>query len=574
MCLGLLASVRGAASQTPERGTVFVRVIGDLRASREQDAWLLKEGGFDLNNVEVAVGSGFFFSPLGYILTNHHVVSHHVRRATVNRRTIELSVVVRRIEVLFPDTPGDAPLATRTAQEASVVGSSAELDLAVLHVGGSDYPFLRLGDSDALEQGQAVEVNGFPFGRKVELDMPVSSTSGAPQVSVSRGNVSAMRADAQGLSRYVQTTATLNPGNSGGPMVDDEGYVVGIVSRALVQGQAATGVGFAIPINLVKGFLETLGLDGHLPVKRLVLGPLQRFEAKAVHLRLPDGVTDVSPLRALVDSGSAGAEGLTLRIDRVVSTWPASRLAEVLTTGRAFESLIVSKAAVPDPRPVDVDTRRPLTGWAAGTLADGRTPVRVEYGILELGRERLVARYVGHPDVIAFNASVLRASLASLDGESLATGRQDLFAALAWGGLDAAEGQRPSALPRLVLPKGWLQEPGAPLPCAGLADRIEVVSASPSWDFTTALRAAWFRQPGLTPEHAAAACGTRGRTDGTGSYQKRLEGFGTTFVVEGTFISVGPSELFQLEAIAVAERAAPLRLLLAQWIEQIAGRRN
>lgn len=572
VCVCLLACARGAASQTPDEGTVFVRVIGDIRATREQDALLLKERGLDLTNMEVATGSGFFFSPLGYILTNHHVISNRVRMAaTLDRRTIEVSVVVRRIEVLFPDTPGDARPGTRAPQEASVVGSSADLDLAVLHVGGGDHPFLRFGDSDTLEQGQAVEVIGFPFGRKVELDTRAASSSAAPQASVSHGNVSAIRADAQQQPRYVQTTATLNPGNSGGPMLDDEGYVIGIISRALVQGDVATGVGFAIPVNLVKGFLEALGLDGFLTVRRLVLGPVHRLESKGLHLRLPDGLTDLSPLRAFVDSGSDGVDGLALRIDRIVSPWPASRLAEALTTGRAFEPVIVSKVVPHAVRPADADARQLVTGWAAGTQADGRTPARLEYCVVDLGREKLVARYVGRPDLIAFNASVLRASLESLDGEPLATGRQDLSASHAWAVAEGTDG-RASALARLALPKGWLQEPGAPLPCAGLGTPLDTVSASPSWDFTTVLRAARFRQAGVTPESAATACGTSVRTDGAGRYQKRLEGFGTTFVVEGTFLSIGSNELLQLEAMAIAQRAAPIRPLLAQWIEQITGR--
>ena len=92
--------------------------------------------------------------------------------------------------------------------------------------------YLAFGDSEATTAGEAVHVYGFPFGRRVEVgqtDVPDI----VPEVSVTRGSVSAARSDDAGNTAYLQTSATVNPGNSGGPMVDEDGYVLGVVRLKL-----------------------------------------------------------------------------------------------------------------------------------------------------------------------------------------------------------------------------------------------------------------------------------------------------------------------------------------------------
>ena len=78
----------------------------------------------------------------------------------------------------------------------------------------------------------------------------------------------------------------MNPGNSGGPVVNRDGFVVGVVHSKLAKADA---IGFAIPINEVKDFVDTIGLDQAMPVRRLRLGPLQNIEGKGLSLRLPEG---------------------------------------------------------------------------------------------------------------------------------------------------------------------------------------------------------------------------------------------------------------------------------------------
>ena len=170
-----------------------------------------------------------------------------------------------------------------------------------------------------------------------------AARTAAPDVSLSRGDVAAFRTDAQGSRRYVQTTAPLNPGNSGGPMLDRDGFVVGIVSSGIRRADAPTSVGFAIAVNVARDFLQRNGLDAQFPA-RLTLGPIQVFEGKGLRLRLPHGFEDISPRRTVLDAGETGTDAPVLRVDRVVSPWTAAQLADAMSTG-AFEA--VTTAAPP-----------------------------------------------------------------------------------------------------------------------------------------------------------------------------------------------------------------------------------
>src|SRR5262249_30081679 len=149
------------------------------------------------------------------------------------------------------------------------------------------------------------------------------------------GAVSALRADDTGARRYLQITNSLNPGNSGGPVVNREGFAVGVIRMRLTN---ATGIGFAIPVNEAKNFLESHGLDGLMPAHRLRLGSFQSLDAKAIGLRLLEGFSDASPFRARVETD--GREpGIALRIDRVVSPWSPKQIEQALIGTQTFEPL-------------------------------------------------------------------------------------------------------------------------------------------------------------------------------------------------------------------------------------------
>ena len=551
-------------ADTPDRAVVFLRVIGSIELTPDQN--LPREpAAVQVSGVEVATGSGFLFSPLGYVLTNYHVVRDVEATLNIDGVKVKGTIKVSRIEALLPgEASPAAPDAAPARYEASIVASSQELDLAVLSIGGSALPFLQFGDSDAVEPGDPVDALGFPFGRAIEIGKPALPSEDMPAVSLSTGNVSAFRADDQGQRRYLQTTTALNPGNSGGPILDRDGFVVGIASRVMTGGKTA-GVGFAVPINTAKEFLEARGLDGFLPVRRLFLGPLQALEGKGLRLRLPQALTDASRRRAAVETAGSATETVVLRVDRVLSPWSPSRLAEVLTGGQAFESVVAS-ASMP-PRVRTVGARQAALGHVSGTLGDDQVPVRMEYAVVDLGPEKIIARYLGPPNQLAFNASVLRTSLASIEADPLSRETRDVALPAQW--TPAAWSLSASRGPHIVVPAGWPVEPSGPSACPGLPEPADVLSASLPTDFAVALRAAVLRGATLTVERAASACGGQGSAETAQSYQKRVDWLGAQFVFEGRFISTAPDELLQLEGVAPAQKSRSLAALVAQWAEQL-----
>ena len=158
-------------------------------------------------------GSGFFISDDGLIITNHHVAG------TADNVTVRLQ--------------------DGREYEAEVVGSDEPSDIAVIKVEGNGFPHLELGDSDALRVGEWVLAIGAPFG--------LAST-------VTQGIVSA-KSRGVGILEYedfIQTDAAINLGNSGGPLIDLSGRVVGVNTAIFSRDGGSVGIGLAIPINSVK----------------------------------------------------------------------------------------------------------------------------------------------------------------------------------------------------------------------------------------------------------------------------------------------------------------------------------
>ncbi|MDT8758951.1 Do family serine endopeptidase [Sphingomonas psychrotolerans] len=199
--------------QNPFQGTPFENFFGAPRGggSRTQEAQSL--------------GSGFLISADGYIVTNNHVVSAGTQGATVESITVTL-----------PD---------RREFTAKLVGRDPSSDLAVLKIQGNNFPFVRFGDSRQARVGDWVVAIGNPFG--------LSGT-------VSAGIVSAVNRVTGGgaYDRFIQTDASINRGNSGGPMFDLQGNVIGINSQILSPTGGNVGIGFAIPAEQAKPIVETL----------------------------------------------------------------------------------------------------------------------------------------------------------------------------------------------------------------------------------------------------------------------------------------------------------------------------
>ena len=199
----------------------------------------------------VSQGTGFIISADGYVLTNHHVVDG---ATTVRVR-----------------------LADRREFTAKVVGSDEESDVALLKIAATGLPMLRIGDSKALKSGQWVVAIGSPFG----LDH-----------SVTAGIVSAVgRANPYADQRYVpfiQTDVAINRGNSGGPLLDTRGQVVGINSQIFSNSGGYMGVSFAIPIDVAMNAVQQLKATGKVTRGQLgvQIQSMDREDARA--LNLPD----------------------------------------------------------------------------------------------------------------------------------------------------------------------------------------------------------------------------------------------------------------------------------------------
>jgi S1-C subfamily serine protease len=554
----LLAASPAQAQRTrsPADAAVYVRLIGSAHVEISGPGVMRV---VDVDDVEIGTGSGFVISPYGYVLTNHHVVSG-IERSVVTRGTEQSTITLKvsRIDVCFRPEAVAARELISPCSPASVTASDPELDLAVLFVSAPNLPYIALGDSDAVAAGLAVDALGYPFGRQVEVGRVVNVPDLVPDVSTTPGAVSALRADDTGQRRFLQITNSLNPGNSGGPVVDRDGFAVGVIRMRL---ENATGIGFAIPINQVKDFLEANGLDQLMPVRRLRLGGFRSIDAKKIGLRLPEGLFDVSPFPSRVETNASPVD-IALRIDRVLSPWTASQLQQSLIGTDTFEAAAMTaregRTAPPSGNPPL------LLGGALGRATDTNQEIRMEHAVLDLGSEKLVARYVGPAEWMAFNESVLRQSLTSLQGQRFVVGALVPVEKLEWSTVSpTANGQS-----EVMVPTGWVATPGAPSPCPGLPQPGTVTAAFPQNDFTLVSRAAVWSTGNVVPDTAAAACSSRRGSLGGASYSSRADWLGVPYVIEGVFVRTGPGRVAQLEVLSTEQRSPFARTLLAAWLKK------
>lgn len=213
-------------------------------------------------------GSAFFIGQDGYLLTNHHVVED-----------------ASKVTIVFND---------RRELDATVIGSDERTDVALLKVEGRNFPELRTGDVDRLKVGEPVLAIGSPFGF---------------DYSASAGIVSAKMRNMMGETSvpFIQTDVALNPGNSGGPLFNQRGEVVGVNSRIFSGTGGYMGLSFSIPIDVAMEVADQLKKNGK--VTRSYLGvslqDVDRTLAEAYKLSKPEGalVTQVAPNSPAARSG-------------------------------------------------------------------------------------------------------------------------------------------------------------------------------------------------------------------------------------------------------------------------------
>jgi hypothetical protein len=378
-------------------------------------------------------------------------------------------------------------------------------------------------------------------------------------VTVTGGSLSAARADEQGETRFLQTDASVQPGNSGGPMLDEDGYVVGVVKMKLARDATSQGAGFSVPVNVVKDFLDANSLLDRLPVVRLRPGVRHSLDWKRIAVELPDGYADRSPSRVLFDAGEMGEVGF--RADRWATPWPPAALAEALLGGQAVHGFVPAPATpgrggtLGRRAAVALAAGKPasLTGSADGTDQAGRR-FRVEYAIVDLGKEKVVARYLGPADAIAFNLGLVRRSLESLEAAPMLA---ELPARPLAGAQDPALElvSFPEGEGRVAAPAGWPREPALRAACGRLPPPDNGLAASHPLDYTLVLRVLRWTAGGAALGQAVTACaesaGASARAAGTGQpqYAFRFDRLGVAIGVRGALVSCnGESLLLELEA--------------------------
>ena len=216
-----------------------------------------------------SLGSGFIINKAGYILTNDHVIED-----------------AQRIRVTLKDGRQFV---------ARVIGADGKSDVALLKIdSGHDLPVAPLGDSDNVRVGEWVMAIGNPFGFDHTVTAGIVSAKGR----FIPGN----------FDDFIQTDASINPGNSGGPLIDLRGAVVGVNSAIYTRTGSNMGIGFAIPVNLVKEELPQLRASGKVVRGWLGVYIEQVPPALAVKDRLSD--PHGAMVSEVIDKGPAATAGL------------------------------------------------------------------------------------------------------------------------------------------------------------------------------------------------------------------------------------------------------------------------
>ena len=217
------------ASQASTHSVVFIKTLTNQRAYQDPffDFW----NGMDFfgrRGPVASSGSGVIMTADGYIVTNFHVVKN-----------------ADQIEVILNNN--------KQSYQAKIIGTDPSTDLALLKINANNLPHMVLGNSDQVQVGEWVLAVGNPFN--------LTSTVTAGIVSAKGRNINIVNNQFP-IESFIQTDAAINPGNSGGALVDLEGKLIGINTAILSKSGGNDGIGFAIPVEMVKDVVGKLVSDG------------------------------------------------------------------------------------------------------------------------------------------------------------------------------------------------------------------------------------------------------------------------------------------------------------------------
>src|SRR6202161_2972468 len=274
--------------------------------------------------IEHGMGSGVVISPDGYIVTNNHVVDGAVdiRVTTSNRRVLK----------------------------AKLIGTDPLTDLAVLKVSATDLASAPWGDSKEVRPGQTVLAFGNPYGFRFTVTRGIVS-------AVNRANPDASNRSKPG--EFIQTDAAINPGNSGGPLVDARGEVIGINTFLISSSGSFSGMGFAIPTQIVKPTVDTLIRDG-----------------KVTHVYMGIGISDISTENEQFFNVNDATGAVVTQVE---ADSPAAKAG--LKVGDVIIQLDGQKVSDAGELQVEVGQKRPGTTIKLEVIRDGKNttvPITLE----------------------------------------------------------------------------------------------------------------------------------------------------------------------------------------------------
>ena len=223
------------------------------------------------NRESGALGSGFVVSEDGYIVTNNHVVSN-----------------ADEIFVKFSDG---------REYKTKLIGTSPEVDIAVLKIESNEkFKPLEFSDSDKVEIGQWSIAFGNPMGLNDSMTVGVVSASGRSSLGIEE------------IENFIQTDAAINQGNSGGPLIDINGKVIGVNTAILSTSGGSVGLGFAIPSNLVSVVKDSIISTGKFekPYIGVYLNNLDSEKIKALNIKSTNGVL----IAKVIENGPAAKAGM------------------------------------------------------------------------------------------------------------------------------------------------------------------------------------------------------------------------------------------------------------------------
>jgi len=219
--------------------------------------------------VDRSLGSGVIYDTAGHVVTNYHVVA----------QATQVSVQLR--------DGREAP--------ARLVGLDRDTDLAVLQIQLSDLPAMELGRSDRLQVGEPVLAIGNPLGLGQTVTQGIVSATGRGRLGVST------------FENFIQTDAAINFGNSGGALVNARGELVGINTAVIARNAGIEGIGFAIPVDLVRGVVDAIVREGRVIRGWIGIRPQSLKPEEARQFGFPEGSVIVT---AVYRGAPAATEGV------------------------------------------------------------------------------------------------------------------------------------------------------------------------------------------------------------------------------------------------------------------------